>query len=332
MNRLFLKLFRRRRLHRDLQAELAFHREMSAAHHNPIPLGNAAVIREQAFDLWRFNFLENLWRDLVYAARGLRRSPALVLTALLSLGLGIGVNTAMFSLGVEFLFSEPSVRDAGSLVSVRVGGNSNSPEKVIDFIRSSGLFQDVAGENEETFANFNDGVETHRIFAIYTTTNYFTALGVPMLYGRGILPSDPPEVAVLHYRFWRKYFNGDPSVIGRTINLDGRICTIVGILPEHHRTLIGFGYSPDIYAPRYLEDTTLAIYARLKPGMSIAAARAGLVTVAKRMDAAIPIEWKYENGLSVLPIAGLRAFVPRASSRPSACSLRCCSPSSVWCC
>jgi putative ABC transport system permease protein len=180
MHRLFLKLFRRRRLDRDLQTELAFHREMSAAHHNPIPLGNAAVIREQAFDLWRFNFVENLWRDLVYAARGLRRSPALVLTALLSLGLGIGVNTAMFSLGVEFLFSEPSVRDAGSLVAVRVGGNSNSPEKVIDFIRSSGLFQDVAGENEETFANFNDGVETHRIFAIYTTRNYFTALGVPI--------------------------------------------------------------------------------------------------------------------------------------------------------
>jgi predicted permease len=304
MHRLFLKLFRRRHLHRDLQAELAFHRDMSAAHHNPIPLGNSAVIREQAFDLWRFNFAENLWRDLVYAARGLRHSPALVLTALLSLGLGIGVNTAMFSLGVEFLFSEPSVRDAGSLVSVRVGGNSNSPEKVIDFIRSSGLFQDVAGENEETFANFNDGLETHRIFAIYTTRNYFTALGVPMLYGRGILPTDPPEVAVLHYRFWRKYFNGDPAVIGRTINLDGRICTIVGILPEHHRTLIGFGYSPDLYMPSYLDDTTLAIYARLKPGMSMAAARAGLVTVAKRMDAAIPIEWKYENELSVLPVAG----------------------------
>jgi predicted permease len=308
MHRLLLKLFRRRRMHRDLQAELAFHREMSAAHRNPIPLGNAAVIREQAFDLWRFNFVENLWRDLVYAARGLRRSPALVLAALLSLGLGIGVNTAMFSLGLEFLFSQPSVRDAGSLVSARVGGSSNSPEKVIDFIHSSGLFQDVAGENEETFANFNDGVETHRIFAIYTTRNYFTALGVPMLYGRGILPSDPDEVAVLHYRFWRKYFNGDPAVIGRTINLDGRLCTIVGILPEHHRTLIGFGYSPDVYAPRYLEDTTLAIYARLKPGMSIGAARAGLVTVAKRMDAAIPIESKYENGLSVLPIAGYARF------------------------
>jgi hypothetical protein len=102
MRRFFLKLFRRRKLRRELDAELAFHREMSLENHNPIPLGNTAFVKEQAFDLWRFNFLENLGRDLLYAARGLRRNPSLVITALISLGLGIGVNTAMFSLGVEF--------------------------------------------------------------------------------------------------------------------------------------------------------------------------------------------------------------------------------------
>src|SRR5437879_10593968 len=63
MRRLFLKLFRRRRLQQDLETELAFHRAMSGEHHNPIPLGNETVIKEQAFDLWRFNFIENLWRD-----------------------------------------------------------------------------------------------------------------------------------------------------------------------------------------------------------------------------------------------------------------------------
>jgi predicted permease len=304
MRRFLLKLLRRRRLDRDLQAELAFHRDRAADGRNPLPLGNAANIREQAFDLWRFNFIENLWRDLVYAARGLRRNPALVLTALVSLGLGIGVNTAMFSLGVGFLLSEPSVRDAGSLVSAQVAGDSNSPEKAVDFIRASGLFQDVAGENEESFANFNDGSDTTRVFAVYTTKNYFTALGVPMVYGRGVLPSDPDEVAVLNNDFWRKRFGGDPSAVGRTVNLDGRICTIVGILPESHRTLIGFGFSPDLYLPRYLESTTLAMYARLKPGMSLAEARAGLVTVAKRMDESMPERWKYADGVGVLPIAG----------------------------
>ncbi|MGH9663310.1 MAG: hypothetical protein ACRD9L_02675, partial [Bryobacteraceae bacterium] len=69
MRRFFLKLLRRRRLQRDLEAELAFHREMAAAHGNPIPFGNTASIKEQALDLWRFTFLENLYRDFVYAVR-----------------------------------------------------------------------------------------------------------------------------------------------------------------------------------------------------------------------------------------------------------------------
>ena len=90
MRRLFLKLFRRRRLQQDLETELAFHRAMSGEHHNPIPLGNEAVIKEQAFDLWRFNFIENLWRDLIYAGRGLRRSPGLVIGAMLDCAAVVG--------------------------------------------------------------------------------------------------------------------------------------------------------------------------------------------------------------------------------------------------
>jgi putative ABC transport system permease protein len=304
MRRLFRKLFRRSRMHQDIQDELAFHREMAARHGNGITLGNTAAIREHGYDLRRFNFPENLWRDLIYATRSLRRSPVLVLTALASLGLGIGVNAAMFSLGIEFLFSEPSVRDAASLVSVRLGGDSHSAPKAIDFLKSSGLFADVAGENEETVANFNDGVETRPVFSVYTTKNYFTALGVPVLYGRGILPSDPNEVAVLSYAFWRKHFTADATVVGRAINLDGRMCTVVGILPEHHRTLIGFGYSPDVFLPSYLDSTILAIYARLQPGMSMAEARSGLAVVARRMDAEMPAPFKYADGVQMTPIAG----------------------------
>ncbi|HEX4166947.1 MAG TPA: ADOP family duplicated permease [Bryobacteraceae bacterium] len=310
MRQFLLKLWRRRRLQRDLETELAFHREMSGQHGNRIPLGNPGLIKEQSFDLWRFNFIENLCRDVVYAARGFRRSPGLVATALLSLGLGIGVNAAMFSLGLELLFSQPSVRDPGSLVSIRLGGNSNSPEEALNFLRRSGLFQDVAGENVEAFTNFNDGTETHRAFAVYTTKNYFTMLGVPVLYGRGIIPKDPTEVAVLSYRFWQKYFHGDSSILGRAINLDGRACTVVGILPEHHRTLLGVGFSPGIYLPRWLDTTTLQIYARLRPGMSLRAARAGLNAIARRMDAAMPASGptKYATGISVWPVGGFGRF------------------------
>src|ERR1019366_7601116 len=121
MPRLFLKIFRRRAMERDVEAELAFHRDMAAAHGNPIPMGNTTVVQEQARDLWRFTWIENLWRDVVYGTRSLRRSPAL-----LSLGLGIGINTGIFSMAVEFLLSEPSITVARSVVSVKMGGNSHS--------------------------------------------------------------------------------------------------------------------------------------------------------------------------------------------------------------
>ena len=304
MRRLLLKLLRRRRLHQDLEAELAFHREMSEAHGNPIPLGNTTRVTEASLDLWRFARVENLWRDLVYAVRGLRRSPAFVASAVLSLGLGIGVNTAMFSLGVELLLSEPSLTDPSSVVQVRVGGNSAAEPRIFDFVQRSGIFRDLVGENEETFLNWNDGSDTHRIFGVVTSKNYFTALGIPMAYGRGILPSDPDEVVVLRDGFWRAHYNADPAIVGRAILLEGKPYTVVGILPASHRTLLGFGFSPDMYVPKYLADTILSMYARKKPGMSLDEARAALRTVADRLDATFPQEYKLAPDSSVMPASG----------------------------
>ncbi len=304
MRRFFLKLLRRRSLEQDLQTELAFHREMAAAQQNAVPLGNEAVIREEAFDVWRFNFIENLWRDLRYAIRSLRRSPSLVFTALLSLALGIGANTALFSLGAEFLFSEPTATDPAAIVSVGIGGNSHASVPTLNFLRESGLFQSVVGENEESFVNWNDGAETHRIFTAVTTRNYFTEMGVPMSMGRGYSESDPKEVVVLHHNFWVRRFGADPSVVGRAIELDGRPYTVVGVLPVNYRSLIGFGFSPDVYLPMFREDTYLAIYARLKAGMPLGQARSGMRVVAERMDKVLPESWKHTTGLKVVPVGG----------------------------
>lgn len=306
LRRVLLKLWRRRSLHDDLEAELAFHREMAASQGNPGALGNATRVVEASLDLWRFTTIENLWRDVVYASRGLARTPTLVASAMLSLGLGIGVNTAMFSLGVEFLLSQPSVRDPGSIVEVRLGGNSVAPRRVFEFVQQSGVFEEVAGENEETFMNWSDGRETHRVFSVVTSRNYFTALGIPMAYGRGVLPSDPDEVVVLRHRFWMAHYNGDPSMVGKPILLEGKPYTVIGILPATHRTLIGFGFSPDVYVPtaRSDADTMLALYARLKPGSTLADARAATTVAAERLDTAFPQPFKYAQNISVRPIAG----------------------------
>ena len=305
MRRFLLKLFRRRRLQQDMEAEMAFHREMAAAAGNPIPFGNAGYIQEQAFDLWRFNRIENLWRDLMLGIRTLRQSRGYVLSALLSLGLGIGLNTAIFSIAVEFLLSEPSVRDAGSLVYVRQGGNSHMEPQTIEQLRRSGVFEDVAGENEESFINFNDGVGTRRVFALQGTKNYFSALGVPVAKGRGWNETDADEVAVLHPRFWRTHLGGDPEIIGKTIRLDGRPYTVLGILPENYRSLLGFGYAPDVFVPRYVKDTILAAYARLRPGMTFGQITAALPALGQRLDQEHPAPDDLNKHLEATPVEGI---------------------------
>lgn len=305
IRRILLKLRRRQRLQRDLEAELAFHREMASAAGNPIPLGNTAVIREHAFDLWRFNRIENLWRDLVFAVRTLRKSPGFVLAALVSLALGIGLNTAIFSLAVEFLLSQPSVRDAKSVVYLRQGGNSHMQPETIDLLRRSDVFADVAGENEETFINFNDGSETRQIFALQATKNYFTALGVPLALGRGWNESDPDEVAVLNSHFWRARLGGDPAIVGKVIRLDGRLYTVLGVLPDDYRSLLGLGYTPDVFVPTYIEGTVLAAYARLKPGMTIGQVNAAMPALGERLNREFPPGDELNRHLHATPVAGI---------------------------
>ncbi len=305
MRRLLLKLFRRRGMAADIEAELAFHREMAAAAGNPIPLGNTGVIREKAFDLWRFRFVENLGRDLVYALRGLRKSPGFVGTALLSLGLGIGVNTTMFSLAVEFLLSEPSVRDAGSLVYIRKDGGSHAELKELEQLRRSGLFAEVAGEREMAYINFNDGVETRRVFADQTTKNFFTALGVPMAQGRGWNESDGNDVVVIHPAFWRGRLGGDPGIVGKAIRLDGRSHTVLGILPDNFRSLIGYGYAPDVMVPAYSEGMSFRIFARRKAGMGFGEMNAALPALRERLAREFPGGEERDRGLKATPVSGV---------------------------
>jgi len=307
IRRLLLKVLRRRRLEEELKAELAFHQEMAAAGNNATAFGNRAVILEQGLDLWRFNRIENLWRDFVYALRTLRKSPGFVAAALLSLSLGIGLNTAIFSLAVEFLLSQPSVRDSKSLVYVRQGGNSHVLPPTIDDLRRSGLFEDVVGENDETFINFDNGAETKQIFAAQATQNFFTVLGIPTQLGRGWSESDPKEVVVLHPHFWRTRLEGDPGIVGKAIRLDGRLYTVLGVLSDNYRSLIGYGFSPDVLMPSYMDGAILAAYARLKPGMTVGQVNAAMVALDQHLHHEFPDRYDLQQRLNATPVGGVAA-------------------------
>jgi predicted permease len=313
MYRTIRKLLRRRRLERELEAEIAFHREMAASHGNPTPFGNRLVVQEQVRELWHFTAIENAWRDLRYAVRGLRRSRGLVLSALLSLGFGIGVNVAMFSLVTSVLLGTPSIVAPNEWVGLRLGGSSHAPRDVVEELRRSGAFREVVGEREESSVNWDTGTETRPLYAVDTTSNYFAGLGIPMLHGRGYSVDEPREVVVLSHRFWRDALGSDPAIVGRALRLDGRMFTVTGVLPPRHRTLIGMGFSPDLYLPQFRSGAGVQIYARLEPGTSADAARSRAEAIAVQLDRTHPGE-EYARNVVATPVAG-RARLAATNSR-----------------
>src|SRR5215831_19687365 len=126
--RMLLKLSRRRRLEAELEAELTFHRDQAREHNNEIGLGHVARIQEEARDVWRFTLVEDFWRDLSYAVRSLFRTPAFAVTAIVTLALGIGANTAVFTVMYRTMLASLPVREAQELFEVRLDrGNSELP-------------------------------------------------------------------------------------------------------------------------------------------------------------------------------------------------------------
>jgi predicted permease len=267
--------------------------------------GSALRMREDSRAAWRFLWLEDLLSDIKYALRALRRNPGFAATGIISLALGIGANTTIFSLTNEFLFSRPSARNPESLVAVRFGGNSHSPLSTFRLVRDSGAFAGWAGEREEAEVNWRDGDRSSRLQVMRVTANFFEVIGVPLAFGQGIQKGEP-RATVVSYNFWRDHLSSDPSALGRKLILDGSVYSIVGVLPRNSRTLIGFGFAPDLYVPVEGEDSIVAFYARLPAGMTRQAALGRFGMVARDLDRLQPMEGghKWETNLQVSAVSG----------------------------
>jgi predicted permease len=245
------------------------------------------------------------WNDLRYATRQLRKSPGFALTAVLTLALGVGATTAIFSCVNGLLLKSLPFEDAGRIVSIgetnpRVaGGFEATYQDYLDWRRQQRSFSQVAAysvRNPDTASLVVDGraEQVHRVLA---SGNFFSALGVKALAGRLFDPRDDQEgrdnVAVLSAPAWQRLFGSDAMVVGRNITLNGASYTVVGVLPQ------GAAYPTegDVWLPLSQMDKatqqsrvwhSVNVIGRLKPGVTITQAQADMRTISQRLSTTYP--------------------------------------------
>ena len=206
-------------------------------------LGNVTYNREASHAVWVPPDMESLWRDIPYAFRSLRRSPSFTIAAVLALGLGIGSATAVFSLLDGVVLRPLPYRDPQRLVMLwevnpgkNLGREGLSPVNLLDYRNVTGVFEDVAGWWVPQLT-LTDGVnDPMRVPSVETSRNLFRVLGVaprigPSFSGDSGLNVNGNLEAVISDRLWRSRFNGDRSIIGKFIRLDGTDHLVVGVMP-----------------------------------------------------------------------------------------------------
>lgn len=260
--------------------------------------------------------METLWQDIKYGARVLRNSPAFTIVAVLTLALGIGANTAIFTLINAVMLKMLPVRDVQRLVVVGdpAAAHNRSIGTPQTGIFSYPLYREFRDRNN-VFDGMMAAGEVHRVRAskpsgqqisddvlgVVVSGNYFTVLGVNALAGRTLYESDDTvrggnPVAVISFSMWRARFNSDPSVIGDTIRLNGYPFTIVGVTPPgFHGQVVGD--VQEVWVPmsmqeqlmpgrKFLDDvhsSWLTVMARLKPGVSVEQAKANINVIWKQL-------------------------------------------------
>ena len=253
-----------------------------------------------------------LLRDLAYHFRQLLKNPGFTITAVISLALGIGATTAVFSVIFAVLMNPYPYKNADQMVHLRVydaAGRQNGigidgPQ--LQLIRKSSVVDDAFAEDDWNLTVTGRDLPED-INGVYLTSNAFEYFGVPAALGRGFLPSDavygqdPQPVVVLSYKFWQRHFGSDPGIIGHTIQLVRKTYTIVGVSAP--RFTWGDG---DVYLPlKITQDPTRGYYVgvRLKPGVTHDVANAALQPLLEQFAKETPTH--FPNGHFKLHVDGL---------------------------
>ena len=306
-------LFRRRSLDRDLQDELETHLTLAADDyerrgHPPHEARRMARLaiggEDNAFEAHRdargLPSLENLWRDAKYALRGFRREPAMVTIAVLILAIGIGANTAVFSIVNPMLLRPLPFKNPEQLVWIANTGTTGSLSATTFRVDWYEQFQKTSQSFEEISAYFaffgyagytlTGRGEPERLSAVDVAPRFFEVLGVSPAYGRSFSPDEHrasgPRAAILTHGLWQRRFNGDPAIVGQSIVIDNAAMTVVGVMPDtfDFSSIFTPGTSVDFFIAADLEQmrpwgNTLAPVGRLRPGVTLERAKAEFETL-----------------------------------------------------
>ncbi len=274
--------------------------------------------------------METLLKDIRYGFRMLLKSPGFTAVAVISLALGIGANTAIFSIINSFLFAPLPVEEPARLVSIFTTDVKNpgslpvSHYNYLDYRDKTDVFTGVLAYNFAN-VNFNKGAgEGKQLFALVVSGNYFDVLGVKPIQGRAFLPDEDKTpgshpVTVLSYASWQRDFGGDPSIVGQTISLNRRDFTVVGIAPKDF-TGADLGGGPDLWIPMMMHNEVqpdmamfydarrglaFSVIGRLKPGVAPEQAQAAVSALASQLEQEYPKDNEGRNA-KVMPLLQAR--------------------------
>jgi predicted permease len=309
-----MRCWRRNRREEDLERELRADLELEAEEQRERglsaeaagfaarrALGNAALVKEEVRAMWGWTWASQLAQDVTYGLRTIARNGTFSAAAVLSLALGIGANTAIFTLIDALMLRTLPVADPGGLVQVKMEGQGDSFSYPV--VRALAERRDIfAGVGGFSGASFNvDSREgAQRVTGAWVSGGFYAALGLEPLAGRLLGPEDDrpgaPPAAVLAYGYWESRFGRDYGVVGRSITVEGKPVMVVGISPrgfaganvgDAANLTMALGVLTQIFPERAtsLEPGSqwLRILARLRPGMAMEQARARLAVVWPQM-------------------------------------------------
>ena len=285
-------------IERGMTPEVARHAAMRK-------FGNVTRVKEETREVWSVVWLAQLLTDVRFGLRMLRKNPGFTAVAVLTLALGIGANAAVFSVVYAVLLRPLPYKDPSSLIVVNettpmVGTVSVSYPNFLDWRNQSHTFSEMAAVRGVSF-NLAGVTQPENISGDAVSPNFLTMMGVRPFLGRDFDVSEEragtPPVILLSYSLWQSHFGGDPNIVGRTIKLDDRSFTIVGVLPSNYRSLD----KTDVMLPIgvWITDNSedakerssrgeLGVIGRLATGVSLTKARAEMEGIAARLATEYP--------------------------------------------